>query len=158
MRKLRIVSLIGAVLMGCAVARIVTAAATPSPSWTQISWVTQTVKLSPGQTGELVFDYVVGADGVVENVLCVSHQGIGGASFEVCSGVLPCTVVRDAIGATVIARQWASWQECVGGTVTWPDSSTTPIAAAAKGVAPVIALGDVPNGTTLRVTLRVKAH
>jgi len=145
-------------ILGCGVVRVVTAAAVPSPSWTAISWVSQRVELSPGQTGELVFDYVVGADGVVENVLCVSHQGIGGASFEVCSGVLPCTVVRDAIGATITTRQWASWQECVGGTVTWPDGSTMPIPAAAIGVAPVIDLGDVPNGTTLRVVLRVKAH
>ncbi len=146
------------VVFGCTVARVVTAQATPSPSWTQISWVTQSVEVSPGQTAELVFDYVIGANSIIENVVCISHQGVNGGDFEVCTEPVPFTVVRDAIGATITMRQWASWQECMGGTVTWPDSSTTPVPAAAIGVAPVIPLGDVPKGTTLRVTLRVKAH
>lgn len=41
-------------ILGCGVVRVVTAAAVPSPSWTQIAWVTQTVRVSPGQTAELV--------------------------------------------------------------------------------------------------------
>jgi len=146
------------IVLGCVVVRVVTAAAVPLPSWTGISWVTQSVEVSPGQTGELVFDYIVGANSSIENIACASHSGINGGAWEVCSNPAYFAVVRDVIGASVTLRQWAEWQECVGGTVTWPDSSTTGVPPAAIGVAPVIALGDVPNGTTLRVVLRVKAH